>query len=90
MIRYTTQFLARIEDIFSESDFMLRYEKGNFKSGYCVLKEQNVIIVNKYYPLEGKINCLVEIIKTLPLDDSKFNEKSKQLYHQIIQPTLAL
>lgn len=90
MIRYTTQFLARIEDIFSESDFMLRYEKGNFKSGYCVLKEQNVIIVNKYYPLEGKINCLIEIIKTLPLDNSKFNEKSKQLYYQIVQPTLAL
>lgn len=90
IVKYTTQFLAKIEDIFSESDFILRYEKGNFKSGYCILKDQNIVIVNKYYPLEGKINCLVDIIRTLPLNTTNFKEKSKELYFQITQPTLAL
>lgn len=90
IVKYTTQFLAKMEDVFAESNYLLRYEKGNFKSGYCVLKEQNIIIVNKYYPLEGKINCLVDILKTLPMDISKFKEKSKELYHQITQNTLAL
>ncbi|TAG52218.1 MAG: hypothetical protein EAZ27_12535 [Cytophagales bacterium] len=89
-IKYTIHFLAKMEDVFSESNYLLRYEKGNFKSGYCILKEQNVIIVNKYYPLEGKINCLVDILKTLPIDTSRFKEKSKELYHQITQTSLVL
>lgn len=89
-IKYTIHFLTKMEDVFSESNYLLRYEKGNFKSGYCILKEQNVIIVNKYYPLEGKINCLVDILKTLPMDTSRFKEKSKELYHQITQTSLVL
>ncbi len=90
ILKYTTQFLTKMEDVFAESNYLLRYEKGNFKSGYCILKDQNIIIVNKYYPLEGKINCLVDILKTLPIDISNFKEKSKELYYQITQNTLAL
>jgi hypothetical protein len=90
MIKFTNQFLSRLEDIFAESDFVLRYEKGNFKSGYCVLKEQNVVIVNKYYPLEGKINCLIDILRNLQLDISRFKEKTKDFYLEITQTSLAL
>ena len=64
-VKYTTQFLSKLEDIFSESDYMLRYEKGNFQSGYCLLRETHVAIVNKYYPLEGKVNSLIEILKQI-------------------------
>ena len=38
-LKYTRPFLNKLEDIFAESDFVLRYEKGNFKAGYCVLKD---------------------------------------------------
>ena len=55
-IKYSRHFLNKIEDIFSESDYILRYEKGNFKSGYCVIKDTKVVVVNKFYSLEGKIN----------------------------------
>jgi hypothetical protein len=85
MIKYTKPFLAKLEDIFSESDHILRYEKGNFKSGYCVLKDQKVAIVNKYFTTEGKINCLLEIIKTANLDVSKLNEKNLKFYQELRQ-----
>jgi len=72
-VKVTPALLSRLEDIFAESDFVLRYEKGNFKSGFCVLNEQKVVVVNKFYSLEGKINCLMEILRTVPLDISNFN-----------------
>lgn len=59
-IKYTKHFLNRLEDIFSETDYMLRYEKGNFQSGYCILKDTRIAIVNKYYSLDGKINSLLK------------------------------
>ena len=85
MIKYTTQFLTRLEDLIAESDYILRYEKGNFKSGYCVLKDQKIIIVNKFYTTEGKINALLDIFRTVVLDTSKFTEKSLKLYEEVSQ-----
>ena len=85
MIKYTAAFLTRLEDIIAESDYILRYEKGNFKSGYCVLKEQKIIIVNKFYTTEGKINALLDILRTVTLDTRKFTEKSQKLYAELSQ-----
>ena len=86
MIRYTIPYLSKLEDMIAESDYVLRYEKGNFKSGYCVLKDQKIIIVNKFYTTEGKINALLEILKGIVLDCSRFTEKSQKLYEELSQP----
>jgi hypothetical protein len=84
-VKYTKNFLSKLEDVFAESDYILRYEKGNFKSGYCILKDTRVVIVNKYYSMEGKVNSLIEILRSIPLDNSRFTDKSKNLYNQILQ-----
>ncbi|MCE7864180.1 MAG: hypothetical protein DYG99_11635 [Bacteroidetes bacterium CHB5] len=83
MIKYTNQFLTKLEDLVAESDYILRYEKGNFKSGYCLLKEQKIMIVNKFFTVEGKINALLDILKNLELDPTRFSEKSKKLYEEL-------
>jgi hypothetical protein len=82
-IKFTKHFLNKLEDIFAESDYMLRYEKGNFKSGYCVLKSQNVIVVNKYFTTEGRINCLLDILKSVELSDEHLSDKNKKLYSEL-------
>lgn len=85
MIKYTQQFLAKLEDMIAESDYFLRYEKGNFKSGYCLLRDQKIMIVNKFFTAEGKINTLLEILRGITLDTSKFSEKSLKLYGELQQ-----
>jgi hypothetical protein len=75
-IKYTKNFLDKLENLFAASEYILRYEKGNFKSGYCVLKENKVVIVNKYFPLEGKINALIDILNELNFNPQDFKEKS--------------
>lgn len=89
MIKYTTQFQLKLEEMIAESDYTLRYEKGNFKSGYCVLKDQKIMIINKFYTTEGKINALLEILKGVALDTSKFSEKSLKLYEELTQQSTA-
>jgi hypothetical protein len=84
MIKYTTQFLAKLEDLIAESDYILRYEKGNFKAGYCLLKEQKIMIINKFFTTEGKINALLDIFKNVTLDTSKFSEKNLKLYEELV------
>ena len=89
MIKYTHQFQTKLEELIAESDYTLRYEKGNFKSGFCVLKDQKIIIVNKLYPMEGKINALYDILRTVTLDTSRFTEKSQKLYEEITKQSAA-
>ena len=82
-VKYSKHFLNKLEDVFSESDYILRYEKGNFKSGYCVINDTKVVVVNKFYSLEGKVNCLLEILKTIDLNTDNINPKNLKLYQEI-------
>jgi len=90
MIKYTNQYLVKLEDVIAESDYILRYEKGNFKAGYCLLKEQKIVIVNKFFTMEGKINALLDILKTVPLDTSKFSEKNMKLYEEVTKAQVSI
>ena len=90
VIKYTKQYLHKLEDLMAETDFSLRYERGNFKSGYCILNTEKVAVVNKYFSRDGKINCLVDIIKSIEIDTEMLSEKNQLLYHDLSQTTLKL
>ena len=87
-VKYTKQFLSRLEDLMSETDYVLRYEKGNFQSGYCILKDTRVAIINKYYSIDGKINSLIEIIRSISIEKSNLSEKNQKLHKEITQTEL--
>jgi hypothetical protein len=82
-IKYTTHFLNRLEDIFAESDYVLRYEKGNFKAGYCLLRQTRVVVVSKFFTAEAKINALLEILRNVNLQTDKMSEKNCKLLHEL-------
>ena len=89
-IKFTQQFLLKLEDIFSESKYILRYEKGTFNAGYCILKDTNVAVVNKYFTVEGKINVLIEILRSIEVNPETLSEKNRKLYLELTQTELSL
>lgn len=90
-VRYTKNFLDKLENLFASSEYILRYEKGNFKSGYCILKENKIVIINKYYTLDGKINTLIDIIKEIGFNVNDFSDKKLQdLISELQQTELKL
>jgi len=84
---YTKHFLNKLEDLYSETNYQLRYEKGNFKSGYCLLNSQKIAIVNKYYSLEGKINSLIGMLKEIEIEVDELSPKNKKLYLELTKIT---
>lgn len=89
-VKYSKHFLNKLEDLIAETDYILRYERGNFKSGWCILNDNKVIIVNKYFATDGKINCLLDIIKTVDINKNQLSEKNKKLYLELAQTELEL
>lgn len=83
-MKYTQTTLDKLEAIPEQSGYVLRYERGTFQSGYCVLEEKKVVVLNKFLQLEGRINTLVDLIPQLEIDTELLTEESKKLYREII------
>ena len=84
-IKITPNNLTRLEKVFEEAKYVLRYEKGTFNSGFCVLEDKKVVVINKFLNLEGRINTLVDILSALKLDSSLMTPESLKLYRQILE-----
>lgn len=90
VIKYSKHFLNKLEDLIAESEYILRYERGNFQSGWCLLRDTKVIVVNKFFATDGKINCLLDIIKSIAIDVDGLSEKNAKLYLELSQTELKL
>jgi hypothetical protein len=79
MVKYTPQFLKKLEEVFEENGYQVRYEKGNFKSGYCIIEDRKMVVINKFAAIESRINTLVEITRMLGNAGAISGEKTTQL-----------
>ncbi len=75
-MNYSPTNLKKIEALIRESGYVLRYEKGNFNSGYCILLDMNVIIVNKYFTDDVKFQKLIDLVFELKIDVRKLNTET--------------
>ena len=84
-MKYTQTTLDKLEDILGESDYTVRYERGTFQSGYCILEQKRVVVLNKFLDTEGRINTLVELIPQLNVDIDKLTHESQKLYEEVLK-----
>lgn len=86
MFKYTKTTLKKIEDIFKAQGYTVRYEKGSFTSGYCLVEERKIAIINRFYDTEGRINTLLDILSTATdINEELFEEKEQKFYNQIMK-----
>jgi hypothetical protein len=81
-MKYTQTTLDKIEKILDEAGYILRYERGNFQSGYCILEERKVIVLNKFLQMEGRINTLLDIIPQLSINPGTLTPEAKKMYDE--------
>ncbi len=83
-MKYTQTTLDKLESIPEEVGYILRYERGTFQSGYCILEAKKVVVLNKFLPTEGRINTLMDLIPQLSIDQEILTEESKKLYAEVM------
>ncbi len=84
-MKYNLPTLQKIEKLIAEALYVLRNERGTFQSGYCLLEQKKVIVINKFLNVEGKINTLLEIIPELQIDINMLSVESKKLYSEVVE-----
>lgn len=83
-MKYTNNTLSKLEAIPEQSGYILRYERGTFQSGYCILEAKKVVVLNKFLQTEGRINTLLDLIPQLEIDIDLLTDESQRLYLSII------
>ena len=83
MVKFTKHNLKKLEDLFSELEYTVRYERGNFNAGYCIVENQRIAVINKYYDTEGRMNCLLDILGSIEVSTDQLSEKQAKFYRQL-------
>jgi len=64
-IKYNKSTLLKIEQLFKDLDYTIRYEKGQFQSGYCIIHQKKIVVINKFFDIKGRIENLMDILNDI-------------------------
>lgn len=84
-MKFTQTTLDKIEAVLDEAEYVLRYERGNFQSGYCILEQKKVVVLNKFLQLEGRISTLIDLIPQLQVDPDTFSPEVRKTYEDVLE-----
>jgi hypothetical protein len=84
-MKYNVTTLDKIEKLLHETGYVIRYERGNFQSGYCILEEKRVLVLNKFLPVEGRINTLIDILPQLNIDVEQLPPESRKVLGNLLK-----
>jgi hypothetical protein len=63
------QLIKELEDLAEKSSIALRYEKGDFDGGYCVLKTERIIVINKRLAPQKRTSVLAQALAEVGIEE---------------------
>lgn len=82
MFKYTKTTLDKLENLFKDLEFSVRYEKGTFQSGYALVESKKIVVINKFFDTDGRINTLLEILSKIEVDTAQLSERSEKFFKE--------
>ena len=63
------QIVSELEQLASNCGIAIRYEKGDFDGGYCVLKAERLIVINKRLSPSRRAPVLAQGLAEVGIDE---------------------
>jgi len=80
------EFEVIVQELKSIADQLgaeVRFEKGDFKGGYCILKDSKVIVINKMTNLQRKVLVLSMALKELGVDKIYLTPRMREIIEEM-------
>lgn len=74
--------IQELKDVAGLKDIKIRFEKGDFSGGYCILKTERVIIINKSTSLKRKAIVIAMALKEIGIEDIYVNPKIREIIEE--------
>jgi len=85
-MKFNNALRDKLVHLFDCQGYRVRFEKGNFKGGECLLEQQRLVVINKFYPLEAQINLLIELLSQIAVEDSRWDDDARAILAKLPQP----
>jgi hypothetical protein len=83
-MKFNSSTKKKLEQIFAELGYTIRYGKGRFNSGHCIVKEEQVVVINKFFDTEGRARVLFELLMQLEdIDIELLTDSSRKFLKNI-------
>jgi len=83
-MKYNQPTIDKLEKILEEAGYIICYERGTFQSGYCILEQKKVVVLNKFLQLEGRINTMLDLIPQLRVNFDALTAESQKMYEEVM------
>jgi len=65
----TETLIAELEEAASQLGLKVIYEKGDFSGGYCILKEEKLIVINKKFDPKHRAVTLAQSLSEVGIEN---------------------
>lgn len=77
--------LKKLETLFRELNYQIRYERGNFKSGYCIVNDSRMIVINKFFDVKARMDALLDILTKIDYSSTELTEASQDILQKALK-----
>lgn len=83
-MKYNQTTLDKLERVLEEIGYIIRYERGTFQSGYCILEQKKVVVLNKFLQVEGRVQTLVDLVPQLVQQPEFLSPEARKTFEEVL------
>jgi len=80
-----TEIVQDLKSLASQLGATVRFEKGDFKGGYCILHDSKVIVINKMTNQQRKAMILSAALKELGVDKIYLTPRMREIINEMTE-----
>ena len=77
------EILQELKSVADQLGASVRFEKGDFKGGYCIVHDKKVIVINKMTNLQKKVMILSTALKELGVDSIYLSPRIREIIEEM-------
>lgn len=77
------EILQELKAVADQLGASIRFEKGDFKGGYCIIHDKKVIVINKMTNLQKKVMILSTALKELGVDSIYLSPRIREVIEEM-------
>jgi len=77
------EILQELRSVADQLGATVRFEKGDFKGGYCIIHDKKVIVINKLTNLQRKVMILSTALKELGVDEIYLTPRVREVIEEM-------
>ncbi|MCL4511626.1 MAG: hypothetical protein M1470_11210 [Bacteroidetes bacterium] len=82
----TEALIAELEEAALQLGLKVIYEKGDFSGGYCILKEEKLIVINKRFEPKHRASTLAKSLSEVGIENLFLKPAVREYIEEQMEP----